>query len=148
MRILLTVALVVAASSAAVGQERPNFSGRWVKVSPAGDGSAQVVEQDATTMTVYYESDGAGTVVSYKLDGTEAARSTLVHETNLVILARAEWIDGALKITETRTFPGAPKTQETQLWRLDAQGRLIVEFTNTTDGQKPTSGVRVSRKVQ
>jgi hypothetical protein len=147
MRTLLVATLAVATSSGAVlGQDRPDFSGKWVRVNPAGD-ATQLVTQDDATLTFYYESDGVGTAVSYKLDGTETTRSTLIHETNLTTLARAEWIGGTLKIAETITFPGAPKRQETQLWWLDAQGRLIVEFTNTTEGQGPTSGVRISRKA-
>jgi hypothetical protein len=146
MRLLLAAALVAAASIAAIGQERPNFSGRWVAVS-ATAGSEQLVKHDATTFSLLHGSQGADHTATFKLDGTETRNATPSHGSQIVTVAKAEWVGGTVKITQSNVYPDGRKMQSTQLWWLDAQGHLVVEFTETFEGQKPTSGIEIRRKA-
>jgi hypothetical protein len=146
MRLVLTAVLAMAISGSVLGQERPNFSGRWVPLTQP-DGSGQLVTHDATTLSTLHGSEGADHGATYKLDGSENRNVIPSHGSQIVSVSKAEWVGSTLRITEISTYPDGREMQSTRLWWLDAQGRLIVEFTATITGQQPMSGVSISRRV-
>ena len=129
------IVLWVAAASA---QQRPNFSGRWVAVSPAeAAGQEQVIEHDATSLAVSHASTGAGHRAVYKLDGTESRNVLTTHGEDIVTMARAAWKDNQLTITSSTSYPDGRRLEKTQAWSLDGDGRLVIDMTDTMQGQPP-----------
>ena len=129
------ILLVLAVPSA---QEKPNFGGRWVVESPAGDaGLEETVTQTAATLTTGHASSGHGHRSVYKLDGTESRNVLVSHNQEIVTLSKASWTGDTLTITGDTTYPDGRKWQTTQVWSLDSQGRLVIVFTET--GMNPTT---------
>ena len=145
MRLVLAATFAAAVSFTVLGQERPNFSGRWVQISPAG-GSAQLVKHDATTLAIQHGSEGADHSVSYKLDGSETRNTIPSHGSQIVSVARTEWIGSTVRITQSTAYPDGRKLQSTQLWWVDQQGRLVVELAETMQGKPTTNVTIISRK--
>jgi hypothetical protein len=124
-------------------QQKPDFSGHWVMVSPSeGAGQEQVVTQDATTLTVAPAAGGQGQVLVYKLDGTES-RTVLPQS---VMISKAAWTGNQLTITSTSAAPGGQTLDQTLVWSLDGEGRLVIEVQLTRTGMPPTKTTMVYRK--
>ncbi len=141
---LAVVALGVVAIAA---QQKPNFSGRWVVVSPAdAAGQEQVVTHDATTLTTGHASEGGGHGASYKLDGTESRNVLTSHGEPIVTLSKATWSGAQLTITSNTTYPDGRKRESKEVWSLDAEGRLVIEVNLTVSGQQPMTLKMVSVK--
>ena len=129
----LVLALVIQAAPA---QQRPDFSGRWVGVSPAENaGNEEFITQDASTLRTGHASSGGGHSFSYKLDGTETRNVLVSHGEDIVTLSKAVWNGQQLVITEATTYPDGRKSQKRSVWSLDAQGQLVIELTMTPPGQ-------------
>jgi hypothetical protein len=100
------ILLAMAVTSA---QEKPNFAGQWVLVSPAeGEGQEQTVTQDATTLTTAHASEGHGHRWVYKLDGTESRNVLVSHGNAVVTLSKASWDGNRLRIASDTTYPWQP----------------------------------------
>ena len=137
LAILLTIAVAAA-------QEKPNFAGRWVVMSPAADaGQEQTVTQTAATLTTGHASEGHGHRSVYKLDGTESRNVLVSHGEEIVTLSKASWSGNQLTITGDTTYPDGRKWHTKQIWSLDGEGRLIIDFTETGMNPTPTSTRRV-----
>jgi hypothetical protein len=120
-------------------QQQPNFSGHWVMVSPPeGAWQEQVVTQDASTLTVA----GAGPTLVYKLDGSE--NRTVLPDG--VMTSKATWTGNHLTITGTATAPGGQTLDQTLVWSLDSEGRLVIEVQLTRAGMPPTKTTMVYRR--
>lgn len=142
--ILIGLALPVLADA----QQKPDFSGRWVVVEPAGEaGGEQQITHDpkANTLTIAHDSEGSGHKLVYKLDGTESRNALASHGSEIVILSRAMWTGNQIAIRSVATYPDGRRMESKQLWSVDAGGRLIVEGTETIDG-KTTTIRSVSKK--
>jgi hypothetical protein len=128
--LLIAVLMVVGVTITANGQtEKPDFSGRWVMVSPAeGAGLEQVVKQDATTLTIGPTPEGQ--LVVYKLDGTE---NRIVMTSGVVMTSKASWTGNQLTITST-TPSGL---DQKQVWSIDGDGKLVIDVQNTLPTQAP-----------
>jgi hypothetical protein len=126
--VVLAVALSGLAGQAALAQTKPNFSGRWVQVTPAGEaeggGSEQVVTQDATTLTTEHPSEGGSHRQTYKLGGE--SRSTVGP---VEVVATTVWDGAKLVLTSTATYPGNNKRESKQVWSLGADGKLTIELS-------------------
>lgn len=144
MRVLLAVLPVALATVTVLGQERPNLSGRWM-LEPGGD--ELVVTHDATALSFQYTSEGKNHSFNYRLDGTETRNSIPSNSGPIVMLARAEWVGATIRITETSAYPDGRKAHSTQLWWLDAQGRLILELIETFEGHEPTRATVTRRRI-
>ena len=84
-----TLLLAVVGTSA---QQKPNFSGTWVVVSPAESaGEETTIKHDATTFTHGHASEGGGHSFAYTLDGKETRITMPSHSEEIVILAKASW---------------------------------------------------------
>lgn len=115
-------------------QTRPNFSGRWVQVSPErGAGREDIVTHDATTLTI----EGASrkeAPVTFPLDGTENSTVVSVQGTEMVTLSKGEWVGAPLVLVSTIKVPdGSTITARHQL-AIDAEGRLVINTSSTLPG--------------
>ena len=130
---LARVALAVAVLSAAVGAaQKPNFSGRWVVVSPAkGAGQEQVVKHDEKSLSTEHASEGSGHRMIYQLDGMEHRNAIPSHGSEITMLSKAVWDANRIVITTNTSYPNGMKTQAKEIWSLDAKGRLVIDFTET-----------------
>jgi len=143
---VLTTAIVLTAVAGA--QQKPDFSGRWVVVSPPeGAGHEQVVTQDAKTLTAELLSEGGGHKMTYQLDGLEHRNAIPSRGAEIVMTSTANW-DGDRLVINTRTvYPNGPKTSAKEVWSMDAQGRLIVDYTEAgPTGPGPAMKVIYTRK--
>jgi len=136
--VLASVAFALAAPAA---QQRPNFSGRWVLESPREDaGQEQIVRHDATWLSTEHGSEGGGHRAVYKLDGTTSRTVITSHGSETVTTSQASWKDDRLTIASTTMYPDGRRRHATEVWSLDAAGKLVIEFKETIDG-KPRADV-------
>lgn len=120
------------------GFQKPNFSGRWVVVSPAdASGEEEVVQQDATSLSVSHDSEGGGHRTVYKLDGTESRNVIGSHESEIVTLSKASWQGDRLAITSVTTYPDGRILNQKEMWSLDAKARLVIDVTQVMQGRPP-----------
>ena len=84
------VALAVVALSAAISAQpkpKPNFSGRWVVVSPEkGAGQEQIVKHDQKSLSTEHASEGKGHRMIYQLDGIERRNAIPSHGNEIAML--------------------------------------------------------------
>lgn len=75
----------------AAPQEKPNFSGRWILISPEeGAGSEQVVQHEGNTLTTGHgASGGSHHGASYRLDGSENRNVIPSHGSEIVTRGRS-----------------------------------------------------------
>jgi hypothetical protein len=140
-------AALFALSAGTFAQQRPNFSGTWIVVTPAGAaGQEETILQDEATLTRGHASEGGGHSFTYKLDGTETRQVMSSHGEDIVTLARASWDGDRLVITEATTYPDGRKRDAKSVWSLDSQGQLVIEFTERVAGKPPAAVKRVSKK--
>jgi hypothetical protein len=142
----LAAALFVAAASA--HPQKPAFSGRWVVVSPAeGAGQEQIVTQDEKTITIEHPSEGGGHKLVYQLDGIERRMALPGRASEVVIMAKAAWDGDRIVIASRTTYPNGMKTEAREVWSIDPQGRLVIDFTESgPTGPGPTAKVIHARK--
>jgi hypothetical protein len=146
-RALALSAVVVIASVAASAQSKPDFSGRWVAVSPAeAAGQEQVVRHTATTLSTGHAAEGSDHGATYKLDGTESRNQTPSHGEQIVTISKAVWDGNKILITDATTYPDGRKSDSKSVWSIDGEGRLVIEHTRTIAGQAPFSVKLVHRK--
>jgi len=139
-------AAVASLMLAAIGaQQKPDFSGRWVMVSPAqGAGAEQVVKHNDKTLTIEHLSSGGSHRQAYEIDGVEH-RSTLASRgQEIVTLYTASWDGTRLVIASRTTYPNGMKTQSKEIWSLDAQGRLVIDYTESGPGGQPGPATKVT----
>lgn len=134
-------AIGLAWAAGGLAQEKPNFSGRWVVVSPASDaGSEQLVTHDlkANTLTLQHDSEGRGHKLVHKLDGTQHRNAVASHDSEIVILSKAQWTGNQIAISSVASYPDGRRMESRQLWSIDASGQLVVDGTETLDGRTTT----------
>ncbi len=141
---LIGVAAILLAVAVTRAQEQPNFSGRWVVTSPAGEAAQEeTITQTAATLTTGHASEGHGHRSVYKLDGTESRNVLVSHGEDILTLSKAVWSGNQLTITSDTTYPDGRKWHTTQTWSLDSEGRRVVDFTESGMTPTPTTSRRV-----
>lgn len=133
-RVALAVAAVIALSAATLAQQKdkPNFSGRWVVVSPEkGAGQEQIVKHDQKSLSTQHTSEGGGHRMIYQLDGIERRNAIPSHGSEITMLSKAVWDADRIVITTNTSYPNGMKTQSKEIWSLDPKGRLVIDFTET-----------------
>ena len=144
--LVLGLATVLALCPMASAQQRSDFSGRWVVISPPGQGEEQITHTPTELRVEHPSEDGHHTLV-YKLDGTETRQVQTSHGEEVVTLATATWESGTLLVEQTTTAPDGHQLEMKTAWSLDAEGQLIREITVRADGQaKPPLTVIARRK--
>ncbi len=127
---IVVVALLL--SAAASAQQKPNFSGRWAIVSPAaGVGQEQIVTQDDKTLSVEQVSATGGRKMIYQLDGLERRQVISSRGTDITVMSKAVWDGDRIVITTNTVYPNGMKTQGKDVWSFDAQGRLVIDSSET-----------------
>lgn len=127
--------LIVAVIAMTIGvgaQQKPNFSGRWVVVSPKeGAGQEQIITQTDKTLTTQHAAEGPAHKMTYQLDGVERRLALPSHGSEITILAKASWDADRIVITSNASYPNGMKTQTRDVWSLDAKGQLVVDSSET-----------------
>lgn len=110
---------------------KPSFSGQWVAVSPEKfAGRSQIVTQDATTLTIEQVAKDGTHKMTYQLDGLER-RQAIPRGPDIAMLAKAAWDADRIVITTNISYPNGMKTQSKEVWSIDAQGRLVIDYTES-----------------
>jgi hypothetical protein len=121
-------------AGAAAHSQRPAFSGTWIIQPPnKAAGMEQVVKQDDKTLTVSI----AGRTMSHELDGVERRRTMSLRGGEVIILSTAAWDGSTIVVTTATAYPNRIKTVEKEIWSVDAQGHLVIDYTETVEGQPP-----------
>src|SRR5215203_1681623 len=99
-----------------IAQAKPNFSGRWVVVSPQeGAGREQIITQTEKTLTTERAAGDARKRV-YQLDGVERRLALPSQAGDVTVLARARWDAGRIVITTDTSYSGGMRTRATDTW--------------------------------
>jgi hypothetical protein len=115
-------------------QQKPNFAGTWVGLSPADvAGNQQTITQTPTTLTLRHGAEGDDHVTTYKLDGSESQNAIASHGAQIVSTARAAWEGDRLVIDEATIYPDGRKVQRKLTFALDKDGQLVQSLTMTGD---------------
>jgi hypothetical protein len=118
--------------------QRPNFSGRWVIVQPEkGAGQEQIVKHDAATLSKTPVGDRGGPPATYQIDGVEHRAVMPMRGEQIVTVTKALWEGNTLVITILETYPNGMKLSVREAWSLDAEGRLVIDATESAERQKP-----------
>ena len=143
---VLALAFVLLAARSAAAQAKPDFSGRWVQVTPSavaeGGGQEQVVRQDDASVTTSHASEGGGHGQVYKF-GSDSS-GMLGHD--VAVTSRAAWDGPKLVLTSTATYPDKSQRQTRQVWTLGSDGLLTIESTMTHPDRTITQRKSVHRK--
>jgi hypothetical protein len=107
--------------------QKPDFSGLWVMVSPH-QGYQQLVTHDAATLTSRPPSGQDGPTVVYKLDGTQSRNVVKTEAGEAVGVSTVAWKGNQMEIASDVTWSTGHKLDQVQLWSLDDQGQLVIEF--------------------
>ena len=115
-------------------QQKPNFSGTWVGVSPAEvAGNQQTITQTPTSLTLRHGAEGDDHVILYKLDGSVSQHAIASHGAQILSTARAAWEGDRLVIDEATTYPDGRKVRRKLTLALDKDGQLVQGLTMTGD---------------
>lgn len=133
--------------AALAGQSRPNFSGRWVQLSPSeGAGTEQRITHEGNQLLTQHASEGDDHELNYRLDGVETRSVITSHGEEIVSKSRAVWEQQQLVITTATEYPDGRKLDTRQVWSLDAKGQLNIAVTRSMTGREPTSVTAVFAK--
>jgi len=147
LSIVLVAVMTLWVAAAGAAQDKPNFTGTWIVVTPVeAAGQEQQVEHTATTLSTGHASSGGGHGMVYKLDGTESRNVLTSHGEDFVSLSKAVWDGNKVLITTATAYPDGRKLDTKETWSLDADGRLVVEHTQAMSGLRPTQMTVVHRK--
>ena len=142
---LLTIAIVVIQAATVIAVQagkKPSFSGTWIIQPPnKAAGTEQVLKQDDKTLSI--TSDGR--TRTYELNGVERREAASTRVGEVVMVAKAAWEGQAIIITTTTSYPNDMKTVEKEIWSIDNQGQLVLDFTETAPGSPPRI-VKVTHK--
>jgi len=132
---LLIVAIVLAHAATVIAiqaGQKPSFSGTWIIQPPnKAAGVEQIVKQNDKTLSV----TTAGRTRTYQLNGVESreTRSTRVGE--VAMASRAAWQGSTIVITTATSYPNDMKTTEKEIWSINSQGELVIDFVETAPGE-------------
>lgn len=118
---------------AAGAQKRPDFTGRWVAISPGYTGQELRIQQARGTLKVTHAFHQRGESVTYNLDGTPRREPSGPAEERW---STAAWKNGTLVLTETRLTRTTEQRTE-QTLSFDSSRRLIFGVTRTQRAVNP-----------
>jgi hypothetical protein len=134
-RLALLVTATLVLGTVAVAQKKPDFSGRWIIDPPSkAAGQETTVKQDDKALTM---SAAGRRELTHQLDGSEQRTVIPMRGGEVVMLSRAVWEGSTIVITTSTSYPNNMKTVSKEIWSIDAQGRLVIDFTETAEGQPP-----------
>ena len=134
---LLVAGIVVTQAVAVIGDQaaqKPLFSGIWIIQPPnKAAGVEQIVKQDDKTLSI----TSIGRTRTYQLNGVEHREATATRVGEIVMVSKAAWEGRTITITTATSYPNDMKTTEIEIWSIDNQGQLVIDFTETAPGQQP-----------
>jgi hypothetical protein len=147
-KLALAASFLLLAAVASAHQQKPNFSGTWVLVTPAESaGQEEEIRHTATEIAFGHPSEGGhGHHRTYKLDGSESRNVMTIHDQEIVTLGKAVWEGDRLVIRETTSLPEGHKFESRQTIWLNAEGQLVREMLGTMDGQAQPLITAIARK--
>jgi hypothetical protein len=162
----IIAAAVLALSSVAFAQAKPDFSGTWTPdtvaapaapttppTTPPAEGrgrgmtpSPMTVVQTADTLTIERTMGENKVTTVYKLDGTESENKMMGRGgTEVVSKSTAKWDGNRLTITTKQAAPDGTERTSTQSWSMEG-ANLVVESTRTGREGTPVTTKTVYKK--
>jgi len=134
---LLIVAIVLAHAATVIAiqaGQKPSFSGTWIIQPPnKAAGVEQIVKQNDKTLSI----TSVGRTRTYQLNGVEHREATSTRVGEIVMVSKAAWEGRTITITTATSYPNDMKTTEKEIWSIDNQGQLVIDFVETAPGQAP-----------
>jgi hypothetical protein len=128
---LFLVALVAVQAAAVSAIQKPSFSGTWIIQPPnKAAGMEQVVKQDDRTLAI----TTGGRTRTHQLDGVERREVRSMRGGEIVIVSKAAWAGRTIVITTATSYPNDMKTVENEIWSINDQGQLVLDYTETAPG--------------
>ena len=124
-------------------EPRPNFSGRWINPADKGPTAEIVVTMDEKSLSKQ-RPDGSHKE-SYQLDGVERRMALPASVARMVdsVMSSAKWNGNRIVIVTNTNYSNGMRTKDEDVWSFDAQGRLVIQTTESGPGAPPktTRGV-------
>ena len=111
-----------------------------------GAGQEQIIKHDDKVLTKTPVSERGGPPATYELDGMEHRTVLPMGGQQIVTVTKAVWEGNTLVVTILENYPNGMKLNVKEVWSLDAQGRLVIEATESAERQKPQVMKIVLRK--
>ena len=147
-RITRVLAFSICIVAAVFAQQRPNFTGKWIAISPAdAGGGAQTITHTEAKLSIVHGAEGTDHNLEFILDGKEHRSVMPTHGSEIVTLYTATWNGNRLTMLSKSTYPNGNVLDQTQIWSLDAKGQLIIDLTETSTG-RPKSTMQIVHKKQ
>jgi len=147
-RITRVLAFSICIVGAVFAQQRPNFTGKWIAISPAdAGGGAQTITHTEAKLSIVHGAEGTDHNLEFILDGKEHRSVMPTHGSEIVTLYTATWNGNRLTMLSKSTYPNGNVLDQTQIWSLDAKGQLIIDLTETSTG-RPKSTMQIVHKKQ
>jgi len=147
-RITRVLAFSICIVAAVFAQQRPNFTGKWIAISPAdAGGGAQTITHTEAKLSIVHGAEGTDHNLEFILDGKEHRSVMPTHGSEIVTLYTATWNGNRLTMLSKSTYPNGNVLDQIQIWSLDAKGQLIIDLTETSTG-RPKSTMQIVHKKQ
>jgi hypothetical protein len=137
--LVLTVALGAQASKTSptpTPKAKPDFSGHWTAVSPpAKAGVVCIVTQDGKTLTTEQTIKNSTRKMTYQLDGVERSLVPPGRTADITVVASASWDGDHIVFTRRESYSIGMKIEAKEVWSIDAKGQLVIDSSETGNGQ-------------
>ena len=114
-------------------QSKPDFSGRWICVSPRNLADLEMTVTQ-NEQTLHYVPGWSPFAMKYTLNGSETRHVFPLVTGDIIVLARAAWRGPELEIVETTDVPEEPRTHRIQRWSMKGT-ELAITYDARTAGQ-------------
>ena len=148
-RITSVLALSTCIVAAVFAQQKPNFAGKWIAISPAdaSGGGPQTITHTEAKLAMIHGAEGSDHNLEYILDGKEHRNVMPSHGSEIVTLYTATWKGDRLTILSKSTYPNGNVLDQEMVLSLDTKGQLIIDLTETFTG-RPKSTMQLVHKKQ
>lgn len=160
-----TAVMVLCMTAGALGQTRPDFSGRWTmdpasapappggagrgggRGGGAGFGPEFTAKQDASTLTISRMQGDQAITATYRLDGSESRNSVPGRQGGAPTeqVSKASWEGNSLVIVTTLNFAGN-SVEQRRVLSLEGGNLVIEQTTPGLQGGGPTTQKLVYKK--
>jgi hypothetical protein len=128
---LLLVTLVFTQAAGVSAIQKPSFSGAWIIQPPnKAAGMEQIIKQDDKTLSI----TTGGRTRTHQLDGVERREARSMRGGEVVMISKAAWDGRTIVITTATSYPNDMKTVEKEIWSINDQGQLVIDYTETAPG--------------
>ncbi len=147
----ILLALLVLVATAAMAQDRPDFTGTWTLSGEAPDAftpTRMVVTKDATVLTVTTTGQMGEFKTTYHLDGTEGQSPLEIQGNTMDRTTKATWNGNTLTLTATSDMNGQAFEVKSVV-SAGPDGTMVVEttFPDFQGGGAPTTTKATYKKA-